>query len=404
MTKSYFRPSASSQLEAVSPLLVGTRPLAELIGYRRRILHAGPPIGSDRRVPLPVLNSAIIACLFEGWATDRESAKHALLSKEIPLEAAQDCGVLVPLAGVASPSMAAHTVIDASQEGGAVHAVHVVVNEGNQRALRLGKFEPSLVTHWRWLSSELAEWLDRAVQREPIELLPLADESLMRGDDCHSVTAAGSVLLIKQLSDRIPPPERVAGFLHGASAFALNPWMAATKCALGAVSADESPDMVVTAGANGLEFGIQVASARGTWLTEEAGPPMGDALAELGQVLGAIGDSAVIDLFGLGAMSIRSSSTVPTAAFFEPSWHSAAEQLLTSHPGAFHRSGQACGLSVRRVMETGIVPRVVLGQIDAMGERGRVGGGVYTPSISLFEKAWQLATEQYLKERHDKER
>jgi hypothetical protein len=373
-----------TRLESARPVFVRTQLLGDVIGRQRRILHAGPPFTESQEIPPPVMNSAVLGCLFEGWAPDREAAANAIRTGEIPLESAQDNDVLVPLAGVATPSMAAHEVVDAAAGS---RSAHVVVNEGNERALRLGRFDPALVAHWRWLSSELAGWLDETVRQEPVDLLPLADESLFRGDDCHSVTTAGSLLLVAHLTKRRPPPARVRDFLAGASAFALNLWMGAAYCVLGSVLGSETPDVVVAGGGNGLQFGIQVASQRGTWVTEEAQPPGGPALPEGTKVLGAIGDSAVVDLFGLGGMSIRPQSTVPAASLFEERWHDMAERVLTIHHPAFGRSGQACGLSVNRVVDTGVLPRIVLGQIDARGEAGRVGGGVFVPTMSLFERA-----------------
>lgn len=383
---------AQTGLESARPEFVRMCQLLDVIGPDRRILHAGPPFSTPHEVPAPVMNSAVLGCLLEGWADDPRMAADAIRTGEIRLESAQDNDVLVPLAGVATPSMAAHEITDATRRG---RSAFVVVNEGNEHALRLGKFDPVLLDHWRWLSSELAEWLDAAIQPEPLELLPLADESLRRGDDCHSSTVAGSMLVVEHLARRRPPPERVRTFLAGASSFALNLWMGASYCALGAVVGSDAPDMVVAGGGNGLRFGIQVAARGGTWVTGEAEPPEGLPLPQGTTVLGAIGDSAVIDLFGLGAMSIRPGSRIPAAALLDEQWHDRAARVLTVRHPALNLSGQSCGLSVRRVVETGILPRVVLGQIDARGKGGRVGGGVFVPQKVLFERVmWSLAQMQ----------
>jgi hypothetical protein len=67
----------------------------------------------------------------------------------------------------------------------------------------------------------------------------------------------------------------------------------------------EGSSFITAAGGNGREVGIQVAGLPGHWFTVPAKPPVGTFDVDLptDRAMGAIGDSAVVDAFGLGAMS-----------------------------------------------------------------------------------------------------
>ena len=67
-------------------------------------------------------------------------------------------------------------------------------------------------------------------------------------------------------------------------------------------------------GGNGVEMGIQIAGLPGQWFTMPAQPPRGkfDLDIPMNRALGAIGDSAVVEGFGLGAMVVRLSPETGT--------------------------------------------------------------------------------------------
>ena len=94
-----------------------------------------------------------------------------------------------------------------------------------------------------------------------------------------------------------------------------------------------------------------------------------NASAQARRPLGAIGDSAILDIFGLGGM-------------LRPD---APHEIL----GRAHRSlsGIRVGTSAATVSALGTSPVIVLGIIDASGEAGRIGGGVYVPPVHLFDRA-----------------
>jgi hypothetical protein len=106
------------------------------------------------------------------------------------------------------------------------------------------------------------------------------------------------------------------------------------------------------------------------------------------QRLGAIGDSAVVDGLGFGAM----------LAAGNPDAHA----VLTRRHSGFHRSHAAVGLSVRQVAERGIAPRIALGILDKDGRHGRIGGGVYHSPLALFTQAASGLPSLHLNEEIDR--
>src|SRR5262245_19918979 len=76
---------------------------AQTVGLAQRtLLHAGPPIvGAPSQ---PILNSACLAAVLEGWAKDADEAEALIRAGKITLAPAQDRSVVTPLAGVVSPS------------------------------------------------------------------------------------------------------------------------------------------------------------------------------------------------------------------------------------------------------------------------------------------------------------
>lgn len=387
--------AALERVLAARPAWHAVRRLRDVLGDDRRVLlHAGPPYADGEAIPPAVRNSLLAACRVEGWAQTWEDAEALLDAGAVAIEAAQDHGVLVPLAGVASPSMALAEVRDGA-DGPPSWAV---LNEGNTCATRLGTRDEALLDHHRWLDGELADWLARRFD-EPLELLPLLRASLEAGDDGHSRTGVGSVLLAAALrapERGAPPPPRAAAFLDDSVAFALNLWMAACACALQRAAGVAGAALVIRAAGNGVRTGVQLAQAPGVWVTAPAPTPHGPLPAEhaAGRATPALGDSAVVDLFGLGGQALGSALDVRNAlgAHLPEDWAAReAEVLCAEHPAL---GGKRVVTSARRVAAAGRGPLVLLGMIDARGEAGRIGGGVVETPPELFAAALAMTGDR----------
>jgi hypothetical protein len=378
---------AIAQLQAVDPIWDGLARAGDVLAMdSRTILHAGPPLVA--RPPAPMRNSILNAILFEGWTRDEAEAGALLDGGGVRLACAQDHGAVVPLAAVLSPGMIVHRVRD---RNAASRVTYAPLNGGSGPAARLGQAGPDFVAHLHWLNGAFSEALQGAL-REPMPLIALADAALAAGDDCHGRTVKGSAFLTDALAptlDGKPGGGQAKAFLAGSPSFFLNLWMAAVKCM--ARAAEMPGSSIVTAmGGNGLETGLQVGGLAGRWFTAAAAPPTGtiEPAAEGCQGLGAIGDSALVDLTGFGAMAMSFAPEQAKAlAAFLPAPRADLDRLLgPPHPG-FSRTRKRVGIAVRTIRHAGLSPAIALGILDRAGVRGRIGGGIYAPPTNLFADA-----------------
>ncbi|MFD1009456.1 oxamate carbamoyltransferase subunit AllG family protein [Oceanisphaera ostreae] len=388
--------SASDQyafelIKQCKPQWSGLCKVSDVIGERQLLLHAGPPFSSTDLIPTPIMNSLVIGAVWEGWAMDYAQARQMILAKEISVASAQDHDIVVPLAGVVSPSMTLMIIQNANQPAKRKYSV---LNEGMVHCTRLGKLDETLLGHLSWLNGELACWLTtRLVQ--PIDLLPVINAALADGDDCHGRTIVSSALLHQRLADMSKEsiPTEINDFLQQSLAFALNVWMAACCLMMSAAEGVVGSSLVTKAAGNGIEFGIQLAAAPGKWVTTAA-PAINGAIDPSHQgrtALGALGDSAVVDFMGLGGQVLNTAHAsrealgnyLPGNALQRP-----IMALAAALPGFEQRLAVTCA---RNVVASGAGPLTLLGMIEDKGEAGRIGGGVADAPVSLFERALQEA-------------
>jgi hypothetical protein len=337
----------------------------------RTMLHAGPPFENTSVIPAPVLNSAIAAMLFEGWCSDESEAHHMILCGDVRLAAAQDYGVLTPLAFVVSPSMWVLGVGDAQ---GNASGRYTPINDGPAPgALRFGARDDKRGERLKLLAS-IGPALHEA-SRMPISILPLMRAGIDGGDDLHGRVAATNAALPDILAPRLAGEAR--DYLLMANQFALNVIMAACALMIGAGAGVAGSRAVTAAGGNGVRFGWKLADAPNDWHTAPAAQPAGPRFENAGErvALPAIGDSAVIDACGFGAAALRYAPDMIAALsghvpsdYFE---NAASAPFIGAHP-AFPPDLAVC-LDVDRAAP---IRGILLGAIDADGEAGLIGRGI----------------------------
>ena len=359
--------AALTRMHAVDPVWHGMALMRDVIAFAdRTILHAGPPVDPDR-IANPLLNSAVLAALFEGWACNEDEAVNMIRNREIVLAPAQDCGAMVPLAAVLSPNMVVHVVYDRSNPDNVAYSP---INGGGNFAARFGVAGEKALAHLRWINGNLAATL-AIISDRPIPLLPIADAAIADGDDAHGKTVSASARLVETLAPRLGSDTPERRFIDAAPGFFLTPWMAAAKC-IARAAEGEGSSIVTALGGNGVDVGIKLGGRSDRWLTTAAAPPEGvlnEGFKDSDR-LGAIGDSALVDAIGFGAMLARTNSD-------------AAELLPAVHP-AFHHHRLAVGLPARQSANLKRGPSIALGIIERSGRHGRIGGGIYRPPIALL--------------------
>ena len=381
---------ATSRVLGVRPQWFALRRASEQLGLAdHELLCAGPPLRDPTRPCAPVLHAAVCAALLEGWASTPDQARAQIHAGKIALRAAQDQDCVVPLADVLSPSMWVQVVRDGAGQG---RTSCSPFNGGMAHPMRVGVFDPAVVAHLQWLDTHLAPAL-RGALSEPVDLIDLADEGLAGGDDCHGKTAAATHALARSLGSRLGGEQAsvLLGYLEQSPGFFLNLWMAASRCMLSAAAGTKGASVVTAGAGNGLEFGIQLAGTGGRWFVHNADAPRvpGGTAELLASSLGAIGDSAIVDLLGLGAMATLSRATLEPAGFAAawPDLSAMPHTLLAARHDGFKQTRPLLVIDADAVAASSMEPVISLGVLERSGQHGRIGGGFYRVPAALFADA-----------------
>ena len=150
---------------------------------------------------------------------------------------------------------------------------------------------------------------------------------------------------------------------------------------------------------NGTTFGIRLSGAADRWFIAPA-PSVDHALFHPGyepeDAALDIGDSAVLELIGLGGAAAAASPAV--AAFMGGSMADAvattelAAKICVSRSSRFKLPvmefrGSPVGVDVRKVVELQISPAITTGILHATEGLGQVGAGVARAPLGCFEEA-----------------
>ncbi len=389
------------RLDQVVPVLAGVRPAHEVIPAfgNRMLLHCGPPIEFDR-VCDPLRRSMRAAVIAEGWAADLDEAGRLLEAGDVTIEPANLHDAVVPMVTALGPSQPVFVV--ENEPGG--NRAFCPLNQGPGETAWFGMETPAAVERLRFLRDVAGPLLDAAVRRcDPIDVFGLAAQGVQMGDDVHIRTQASTNLLTKTLLPHLlalDDARRVdlGWFLSRNHLFFLNLAMAAARAATGWAMQVPDSSIVTTMARNGTDFGIRVAGDA-KWFLAPA-PPIGQALyySGFGPETSApdVGDSAVLELCGLGGPAAGSSPFV--AAFVGGTMADALamtedmDRICGSRSSRFKLPlldfrGTPVGVDVRKVVESGAAPKVTTGILHATAGTGQVGAGVATAPLACFVDA-----------------
>ena len=376
--------SASSRVFAVQPKLlrvVTAGDAFDLAPYT--LLHAGPPLRDPTAPPPVLMSSAVMTCLHEGWASDASAAEAMVHSGRVRLVPAQPFACVTPLAHVISVRTPLFEVGDATGP-----SVRTPVSTVGGPDTRMGHRDPALLARLADRDHRIAPAWQRALSAHgPLPLLPIAALGLAQGDDLHSRTFAANGAFVSWLRGCGTEAGIVAA-IESMPLFFLTPWMAACALMLRAAEGSDEPTLLTRAGGNGERFGIALAGSPSDWVCVDATPPLGpQPPGTVGlPVCGAIGDSAVIDIFGCGGQALASAEE-PLQHFsgYLPADHSVVVDKLLGprHPQLL----RPVLMDARRVVDAQCSPCITLAKIAEDGVGGFVGRGLYRPPLDLFDRA-----------------
>jgi hypothetical protein len=393
------------RLDTGVPLVVGLAPATDVVPGlgERTVLHCGPPIAwAD--VCDPLRRSIRATVMAEGWAADPAGAGALVEKGEVKLEPANHHDTVIPMASALGPS--AWVWIVENRDGG--NRAFSGINQGPGEVPWFGRETPAAVERLRFLRDVAGPLLNTAVGAAvaaggPLDVFALAAQGLQMGDDVHMRTQASTNLLIRALLPHLLALEsgarvELGRFLAGNHLFFLNLAMAAARSLTAWAGEVDGASIVIGMARNGTTFGVRLPGSD-QWHLAPA-PPVGHALYHSGQgpetSAPDIGDSALLELVGLGGPAAAGSPAV--AGFVGGTMAHAIgltkdmDQICVARSSRFKLAlldfrGTPVAVDVRRVVETGITPRINTGILHRSDGSGQVGAGVAVAPVECFRSA-----------------
>lgn len=397
---------ATNRIMQGRPMLIGMGIAREVIpGYHDRlILHAGPPITWERMCG-PQRGAVMGALVYEGLTKDEQEAAELAGSGEIEFAPCHHYHAVGPMAGIISPSMPVF-IIKNETFGNLAYATQ---NEGLGRVLRYGAFGPEVYKRLRWMEEVLYPTLKAAIEsiEGGIDLRAAISQALHMGDECHNRNRAGTSLFLRAITPAIvrtcPDREQAAQvfeFIERNDHFFLNLSMPAGKAMLEPAEGVVGATVLTVMARSGTDFGIRMAGMPDRWFVAPAGVVDGLYLpgftAEDGNP--DIGDSTVTETAGFGGFAMAAAPAIARFVGGTPEDALSAtlemyEICFTEHQHftipALGFRGTPLGIDVRKVAETGILPRLNTGIAHKEPGIGMVGAGVLRAPQKCFAEAFE---------------
>jgi hypothetical protein len=393
------------------PMLVGMGIAGETIpGFRERlILHSGPPITWERMCG-PQRGAVMGALVYEGLAEDEQEAARLAEDGSVAFAPCHHYHAVGPMAGVISRSMPVFVIRNAA----AGNTAYATQNEGLGRVLRYGAYGPEVYERLRWMRDVLYPTLRAAIESLPsgLDLRAMISQALHMGDECHNRNRAGTSLFLRAVTPAIlrtcPDRDRAARvfeFIDGNDHFFLNLSMAAGKAMLEPAEGIDGASILTVMARNGTDFGIRMACMPERWFTAPAGKVEGLYLAGFTaeDANPDIGDSTVTETAGYGGFAMAAAPAIAqfvggTAQDALNATQEMYEICYVEHEHltipALNFRGTPLGIDVRKVAETGILPRLNTGIAHKEPGIGMVGAGVLRAPRECFQAAYDALKKE----------
>ena len=396
---------AVARIKKGRPVLVGMGLAKDVIpGYHDNlILHAGPPITWGRMCG-PVKGAVMGALIYEGLAKDEKEAEKLAASGKIEFAPCHHYHTVGPMAGVVSPHMPVF-IIENKTYG---NKAYCTINEGLGKVLRFGGMGPDVYARLKWLETDLYPILDRALRSMPdgIDIKAIIAQALHMGDECHNRNRAGTSLFLRAIAPAMvrtsTDNEKLAKaieFIDKNDHFFLNLSMPAGKAAVEPAEGIEGSSIVTVMARNGTDFGIRISCMPDKWFTAPAGMVQGLYFPGFSEkdANPDIGDSTVTETAGYGGFAMAAAPAIVQFVGGSPqdailNTMEMYEITFSEHEGftipVLNFRGTPLGMDIRKVMETGILPKLNTGIAHKDPGIGGIGAGILRAPEKAFKDAF----------------
>lgn len=374
------------------------------------LLHAGPPISFSEMTP-PMQGSCVGAVLFEGWAAAEDEARE-LLAHDVTFSPCHHHDAVGPMGGITSPNMAV-LVVENRLRG---NRAYCTMNEGIGKVLRFGAYDVDVIARLEWMRDILGPALAQALKltQDGFALIPLISRAITMGDEFHQRNIAASALFAKDIGPLMARTDLdrstitdVLQFLSDTDQFFLNLAMAACKSVMDAARLIEEGSIVTAMTRNGKDFGIRVSGLGDKWFTAPVNTPQGLYFTGYSQEQACpdLGDSAIMETFGLGGMSMIAAPGVTRfvgAGGFSDALATSEEmaEITVGHNShlpipTWDFQGPPLGIDIRKVVATSITPVINTGIASLKPGVGQIGAGTVRAPLACFVKAVEALAARY---------
>ncbi len=402
---------AVERIDKGKPTLVGIGIAGDVVpGMEKNLLlHAGPPVKWEDMAG-PLRGAILGGLIYEGLAKNLEEAEKVAAGGEVRFEPCHHHDMVGPMAGVVTASMPVW-IMENKAYGNRGYAT---LNEGLGKVLRYGANGPEVIEKLRWMESELAPILKRALElRGPIDMKNLIAQVLQMGDEGHNRNRAVTSHFIREIAPYLvlldedkKKISKILTFMHENDHFFLNLTMPAAKCVIDAAKGVEGSSIITTMARNGTEFGIRISGLGDQWFTGPASVVDGLYLPgyTADDAARDIGDSVITETIGIGGFAMAAAPAIVKFVGGTPQdalnvtrkmYEITTMENSTFQIPALDFRGTPTGIDVRKIVETGILPAINTGIAHKNPGVGMVGAGLVKPPEKCFNDAFEAFVKKY---------
>jgi Protein of unknown function (DUF1116) len=401
---------ATERVIAAEAVLVDLKPAIKAIpGYKSDLItHSGPPIDWARMIKVQKV-AIMNAIRAEGLADTPQRAERLVRSGEVRIEPNHNYGNVSGMCGVTSASSPVLIFRDNVHGNVATDWMQTDLTSFADKYER-GIKEVEFVRET--LAPVMAATIKQAGGFNVKELLA---KGLTMGDELHGSFEATRGVFMNWILPHIVRtdfPKETLGkvgdyFMRdGGRWYCGNLMMGACKVMMDAARGVKLSTVVTAMARNGVDFGVKVSGTGDEWFIGPAGEIKGFLFPGFTAAMGApdIGDSAISESRGLGGTALSASPS--QARLFggglqEAVRHTEAMRKVSVAEDPLFRipymgfSGVPVGIDIRKVVETGTVPRIDTGIAHRDGGHGIIGTGIADAPLEAFKKAVAAFAAKY---------